>query len=836
MSRRRTTALLFAGIILGSVATASLFHFFSRDVADERVSQQDEEFDSGETEDSEDEPPKAALDERKITGKCVLAGTVLGTEKSSIADALVRVRLLDEPWLYADIPHQARTDKDGRFSVKDLSESLEYQLWAWAPGHAAASRLRVKCKTATEFQLTEEAVLDLSFTKPGGDPAGVVRLQLAGSALWPAREAVTNSEGALTISGLDAGEYVIWASADGLAYISDEPIRLEQGKETLAEIELAPAGEGRVIARDTSGVALTGETTVMVGPSSTALLYRAASMDKTGAAVAKDLPPGNYTASVLAEGYVQTDPVPLSAGDDVVVRLEAGATVSGNVRTAGGQAVSGASLRVDRNLGRTIVALPAGRGRSFRERILKAARGGWPELYQVSKDEIIAGPLLMPLPKTRHRDTRKTKPVWQLSDSKGRFLMDSLPSGRVSIAARHPEFVMFQGAELTLEPGGDVRNVVVLMRRGSALKVRTVNNQGYPVRDAEIAVYDSSDEPLATAVSASDGFATLTGLPGRFRIEATAEDRVPAAARVEGKTGVSTEMEIVLPAADKFLDGRVTDRNGYGVAGATIMARALTRGLIQILTTQTGADGTFALEGAGSGAYLVAVDAGGKGRSQASGVTFEDKIKIVLNAGGAAGRNPGSWTPKAFDEAAGAIPVIAGGSSPGSSIDPLPVKSSGPQPVERTDPLPVEPTGPPIVEPTYATDNLGVTGQDTEEDDDDEQQQQRTLGTIETRFGPADELPVTGPPSGKGGLPISIGGSPGKVIVTQVRSGSRVAVAGLSTGDQIIEIDGRKVSGPAMARNAIFGTIGTVVMIKVKSAATSEVFNVVVQRIRVRAK
>ncbi|MCJ7735956.1 MAG: hypothetical protein MUQ10_01405, partial [Anaerolineae bacterium] len=49
-----------------------------------------------------------------------------------------------------------------------------------------------------------------------------------------------------------------------------------------------------------------------------------------------------------------------------------------------------------------------------------------------------------------------------------------------------------------------------------------------------------------------------------------------------------------------------------------------------------------------------------------------------------------------------------------------------------------------------------------------------------------------------------------------------------AVGDQIIDIDGKKIKGPAMARNAIFGTIGTVVMIKVKSAATGEVFNVVV--------
>jgi C-terminal processing protease CtpA/Prc len=92
---------------------------------------------------------------------------------------------------------------------------------------------------------------------------------------------------------------------------------------------------------------------------------------------------------------------------------------------------------------------------------------------------------------------------------------------------------------------------------------------------------------------------------------------------------------------------------------------------------------------------------------------------------------------------------------------------------------------------------------------------------------------VTGPPSGKGGLPISVGGGPGRVVVTGVTPGTSVAVAGLSNGDRIVEIDGKRIKGPDDARKAISGLIGSVVMLKVESEG--EIFTIVVQRERVRA-
>ncbi len=782
MTHRRDAVLMVLGIAIGSAITAFLFYSLTKRKPFEQTEQAAVEptIDSGSS--SKEEPTVKARTARDISGSCVLMGAIRDPEGRGIEDALVRLRLLDEPWLSSDLPHKTRTDSAGRFQIDDLDEKLEYQIWAWAPGRAVVNRMDAVCGAQTNMVIEKGASLNLSFTKPNGDPIGPVQFLLAGGALWPARRAHTDADGAITIAGLEPGEYVLWAEGDRFAYVSDEPIRMELDRVTVAEIELVRAGEARVTILDSAGAPPQKGATVIVEPLSSSLLHRVALVDRQGTAIISAMPPGTYTASVLADKYVRTEPALFQPGDDITIRLERGASVSGVVSTSDRQPVAQASAFVEQEMGSSLVAVPAGRGRSFGGRIAEAVKAGWPMLYEVPGTGVIPGPLHMPLPKSQLGIPHKSGPAWRLTDNAGRFLLDSLPSGRISLSARHLEYVPFKSAELTLEQGGVVSDVVVLMRPGSTATVRTVNGRGYPIGDAEISVFGADDEPLAGAVSRSDGYATITGLPGSFRIEAVAEYHVPAAKEVKGKIGADNEIEIALPLADKTLYGRVTNQNGFGVPGAIVTARAATKGLAQVLNGQTKADGSFAFDGAGAGSYLVVADAGKQGRAQVSNAYFDEDIKLVITGEGA--KETEFITPNEFAKALG---------SP------------------------------------HQIDNLGTT----EPIEGERSGEIEATESVQTKFGLADKLSVTGPPSGKGGLPISIGGRAGQTVVTRVRGGSHVAVAGLSKGDRIIAIDGKKVAGPADARKAILGPIGSVVMLKVKNEE-GETFNVVVQRVRVK--
>ncbi|MCP4604842.1 MAG: hypothetical protein GY847_30705 [Proteobacteria bacterium] len=791
MTNRRAASFVIVGIVLGSAVTGLLFHTFSKHPEEKKIGQNiaDAHMDSG-VSDEEDVTRQAQV-ERDISGNCILKGTVQDSQGLGIKDALVGVRLLDEPWLSSNLPLREKTEKTGRYKIEGLDEKLEYQIWAWAPGRSVSSHVGVLCGAETDMVLNKGTTLELSFTKPNGDPAGPVQFQLAGSTLWPARQTQTDDSGAVTITGLEPGDYVLWASADRFAYVSDDPIRMELDKETVAEIELVQAGEFRVTVVDSSGKPLPRDATVLVGPSSSSLLHHVVSLDRNGEAIVSGVPPGTYSVSVLADKHVQKEPVVLQPGDDVTIRLELGATVSGLVRTAEGQVISGASVTVERRLGSSLVTAPAGRGRSFRERILEAERAGWPRLHEVPGMKYIPGPLHMPLPKPQFDTPSKYTQAWQPTDSSGRFLLDSLPSGRIALSATHPEYVLLKAAELTLERGVAATEVVVLMRLGTTLTVRTVGEKGYPVPDVEISVFSFDDKLLASTISQSDGFATLIGLPGTFKIEAVAVERVPASAEVKGKIGATKELEITLPPADRIMYGRVLNQSGFGVPGATVTARSMAKNLIQVLTQQTKADGTFSFEGVGSGSYLVAAYAEKQGRAQVGSAHFDEEIKLVLTSGN--DKNSEFVTPESFAESLGT-----------------------PKPIEAQ----------------YHADNLGTTepiGQTEQE----HSPMPEATDSFETEFGRVETLPVTGPPSGKGGLPITIGGGSGRAVVKRVQSGSRVAVAGLSEGDRIVAVDGKKIAGPAAARKAIAGPIGSVVMLKIESG-DGEIFNVVVQRVRVK--
>jgi len=339
-----------------------------------------------------------------------------------------------------------------------------------------------------------------------------------------------------------------------------------------------------------------------------------------------------------------------------------------------------------------------------------------------------------------------------------------------------------------------------------------LSEAGYPIRDAQIAVYDGNEELLAEASTGTDGFAEIKGLPGRFRVVASADGMVSAAASVQGRQGERLELSMTLPRADRMLRGRVTDERGYGVPNAAITARALGRSLMQVILGNTAGDGSFVLDGAGRGAYHVTAEVDGSIRAQVIGATAAEDVKLVLGP------------PIARPAAAGDDALI--------------------------EPLP---TGPQIVEPAsfggkeYASgqeyaggredddtsgDSLGVVAITHNQDEADQQGGAAAGTSYSPEFGQTDQLAVTGSPSGPGGLPITLGtGTGGGVIVKSVQPGSQVAGAGLAAGDRVVAVDGAPVKSVAQAKAAIAGRMGTVVMIEV--VHQGEHLNVVVQRVRV---
>ncbi|MDJ0762743.1 MAG: carboxypeptidase regulatory-like domain-containing protein [Myxococcota bacterium] len=783
MNHRRDAWMIGLGIGIGATVTAVLF-LSGRSGSDGPAKQSfsvAQPFDSDAAHSGPSDDPIPFT--RDITGTGTLTGTVRDADGTLITSAIVRIHLTDQPWSHPDPLLTATTDRAGQFAFEGLSEALTYQVWAFAPERSVSSQRHARCGAPVELVLEDGSALTVSFIKPNGDPAGSTRLQIAGTDLWPNRQTKTQPDGAVTIAGLRAGEYVLWAHAPGFAHISADPIRIEQGDEWVSDIELEPAGTASITVINAQGNPVGENATVIVRPVGNALLARAFSPNLSGRAGIWGLVEGIYSATVVAKGYIQSSPIQFRPGDNVTVRLEQGVGVSGMVQTEDGIPIAGASVAVDQAFNNTMVALPFSRDRDFGHRLVRAAGRGWPLLQSIEPEpgRVLSGPHHMPLPLVDATQSTGGIETWQPTDATGRFAIDGLPPGRLSVSATHPDYVLHRAAELILAPQTAPSDIVVTMRPGTTLTVRAVDERGYPVRGTEIAVYDANGGLLRTTTVENDGYTTLKNLPKQYKIEARAQGRVAATRNVRSKPRSTMEMEITLPLADKTLHGRVLNENGFGISNVTVTARAISKGLAQALITTTEADGTFSLTGAGSGPYHLTAAGKDRGRAQTTNATHQEDIKLVLKT------EP--------DRDSNLVQV--------AEVDEAPSAEHASTP--------------------YGTaDNLGVV-----------RTQKPTPGTWASTdvFGQADPLPVTGPPPGRGGLPITIGGSPGRVIVTGISPQSNVALTDLSKGDRIVAIDGKKVAGPAAARKALLGSIGSVVLLEIEGDDGR--YTVVVQRVRI---
>jgi protocatechuate 3,4-dioxygenase beta subunit len=791
---KKSIALVALGIVIGSLSTLTIFTLLSGDQPDKA-----QIIDTGRQQEPETRlpgytPSSPEQFTRDIKGNCSFSGTVVDQQANPIPQAQVRLRLLDQPWSSPDPPLETQTDKNGQFQINNLSEKLAFQVWVWAPNYGVASHEQIPCGSRLHLALEKSASLDLTFTDPEGNPVGPAYVQLIGSDLWPARQGYSSPEGQLTIHGLRSGEYTVWADTKNLAYLSGDPIQVKQGEETKAELVLTPSRSAKVIVVDKRGGNPVEDATVLVGPSSTYLMHKTARTGTDGSTLVSSLPDSDYTVTVMAHGFRTHAPVPIRLDDDNVIALDVGITLSGTVHTAEGTPIANASIEGKKGLGNSLVRLPTGRGLELRNRILFAARSGWPNLYEVQSGKFVPGPTNIPIPNDSSYTVTKAPAKHQgrqTTDKRGRFRLEGLPSGKVALRAQHPDFVMANRVELILEHGKELPDIDIVMRTGTTLSVRVLDDRGFPIPGAEVNVFNIDQERIATATSGQKGYVKITGLPGIFHIESSADGYVSATEYLRVRTGSENEVTLTLPAADKRLRGRVLDNYGFGISGAIVTARTITKGLLHALTCLSESDGTFVLEKVGSGGYHVIADAGDRGRAQVPDAYFDIDIKLVLSS------------EKRLEK-----PVV---------------KTTNPAINQRGF---NNPTDIPFAETEFvdSDDDLDTLAGHMGDDD--------IPPTINTPFGEAETLPVTDTPRGKGSLPITIGGRSGKIIVTHIQSGSRVAMAGLSKGDRIVAINNRKLSGPASARRALEGPIGSVVTMTIEN--DGEQFTVIVQRVRVK--
>ena len=166
------------------------------------------------------------------------------------------------------------------------------------------------------------------------------------------------------------------------------------------------------------------------------------------------------------------------------------------------------------------------------------------------------------------------------ADREGRFNVPDLIPGRYHLDIAHPGAEPLRSDELLVAPGAP-RNVgTVTLRPGIALAGRVVDEGGFPLEGARVAI-DPTGAPEGTS-----GQTTLTDGGGRwalalragsYRISARAAGRGVAqvVTTVEAGTGAPPPLELRLVRAEARLEGMVKDDGGRPLARARIVVRGL---------------------------------------------------------------------------------------------------------------------------------------------------------------------------------------------------------------------------------------------------------------------
>lgn len=469
------------------------------------------------------------------------------------------------------LPCGKLTRSDGEAKFTRLPKA-PWTVSASAPGYETVVRNQVS--SSLSIVLERLASLDVRVLDSSGRPIAGAGVLIAGSSLWPARRAPTNSQGVAAIRGLEPGSYDLRAifetqissplhgfevvrGASETLTLALEPGRMITAVVTEGEASLsAPvvADADVVLVEDGIGsFPLHGRTgargLVTLGPI-------AAGAAATLAARAPD-----FTGSPLVS-------VPIEALEAIPIPLVRGAVLHGEVTDQGGHPIAGASVEVvgtDR-FGLPIAETPASVG--FRASHFAWSLSGPPALVPMGELGVIPGPV-PPIPRPGSALDSGSTPLrlsihgagsWT-TRATGEFVAKPVTPGKIRALIRHPDFVEGQSELLTLPPGGHGRVKVVLFR-GGRLEGRVLDERGFPVPGAPVGLLAQQGATSKSLRAEEDGSFAFAAVPRQVTLWAARParpERVVARRSVSVPEGERIEVELVIPALRDSVRFRVVD-------------------------------------------------------------------------------------------------------------------------------------------------------------------------------------------------------------------------------------------------------------------------------------
>jgi len=517
------------------------------------------------------------------------------------------------------LPVGMRTDAAGHATTERLGVG-PWTLVVRALGFEDVVHAGVREGETARVVLRKLGALVVTVLDERGAAAPLVRVQVAGTALWPARTTDTRPDGTVRIGALVAGSYALRATSGSLVSPTDLGIPLARGEERHVTLRLSQGvfATAKVVEDTDDGASIAGARMTLVEAGLSPFPIEGTS-DIAGTVRLGPVARGPAFLSAQAAGFVARGAIEVpSDGHPLTVVMVHAGVIEGRVEDAHGRAVDGATIEI---VGSSAAGAPIDddpRKRAFQRAQFDATLSGAHALVPSGELGVVPGPV-PPIPRAMDPGFLASSPgaaapdePWVTKED-GTFRAAPASPGRVRVIVRHPEFLEAMSEVVTLTPGGQT-HVDVVLREGGALEGRVVDGAGRAVAGASVTLAALRGSIERRTRSASDGTFAFAAIPDGVVVTASLgedTDARVARATVHVADAGRGSVSLTLPDARPAFDVHVRDDRGYPISAAQVSVGSVDPGVPLRTTAFTDAHGDVSIGGARGVALRLEVSAPG---------------------------------------------------------------------------------------------------------------------------------------------------------------------------------------------------------------------------------
>ena len=462
----------------------------------------------------------------------------------------------------------------------------------------------------------------------------------------PAVTATTASTGTYTLSNVPVGTQTLVYSKAGYLTKTSSPINVVAGTNTLADVSLSRvygSVAGTVTDAQAANAALPGATVTVTG-SSPAITATTAT---DGSFVLANVPVGSVTLTVSKTNYANLTSGSLSVSEGqttpagTLALNRTTVTVSGTVKTSSGTAISGATVTVAEQAGKTatttstgsytlsgvywgtvhVTAAKSGYGPSTQTLTLQPGTNATCNFTLVAAVGTISGTVTdaqaasAALPGATVTVTGSSPAITATTATDGSFVLANVPVGTVTLTVSKTNYTNLTSGSLAVSEGQTTPAGTLALNRTTVTVSGTVKtSSGAGISGATVTVEEQAGK---TTTTTSTGSYTLSGVYwGTVHVTAAKSGYGPSTQTLTLQPGTNATCNFTLGAGVGTITGTITDaqNGGAGLGGATVKVNSVT----PVISATTASDGTYTLAGVpvgtrtvnASAASYVAADSG----------------------------------------------------------------------------------------------------------------------------------------------------------------------------------------------------------------------------------